>query len=85
MNPKLVLSKLCQQVGLAFDPAVLSWEAGPRPEDGVWAKHWYASVHRSTGFQTYRAKNEPFPKHLKPLLEECLPYYDRLYEHAIRA
>ena len=29
---------------------MLAWPAGGRPEDGVWAKHWYGAVHRSTGF-----------------------------------
>ena len=26
------------------------WPAGPRDSDGVWASHWYGSVHQSTGF-----------------------------------
>lgn len=28
------------------------WEAGPIPEDGVWAPWWYKSVHESTGFSS---------------------------------
>lgn len=83
-NPELILSKLCSQIGIEFDPAMLSWEAGARPEDGVWSKYWYASVHKSTGFQEYRPKNEPFPAHLEALLEECMPYYECLSEFAIR-
>lgn len=85
LDPKTVLGKLCGQIGIPFDEAMLQWTAGPRPEDGVWAKHWYASVHKSTGFQEYRPKTEPFPEHLQPLLAECMPYYERLYENAIRA
>lgn len=83
-NPRHVLSRLCQHIGLAFTPAMLSWEAGPRPEDGVWAPHWYHAVHHSTGFASYRAKTE-FPDRLRPLLEECEPWYEKLFEHAIRA
>lgn len=30
----------------------LRWEAGPIPEDGVWAPWWYKSVHESTGFSS---------------------------------
>lgn len=85
LDPKAVLTKLCEQVGIPFDPAMLSWTAGARPEDGVWAKHWYNNVHSSTGFQRYRPKSEPFPTHLEPLLNECLPYYRRLEQLAIRA
>jgi hypothetical protein len=84
-NPAGVLAALCDRVGIEFDDLMLGWAAGPRPEDGVWAPHWYANVHRSTGFQPYRPKPEPFPTHLDPLLAECRPYYDTLYELAIKA
>jgi hypothetical protein len=83
-SPVSVLGTLCERIGLPFTPAMLSWEAGPRPEDGVWAPHWYHAVHRSTGFAPYRAK-AAFPERLKPLLDECQPWFDRLFEHAIRA
>ena len=84
-NPRAVLRKLCERVGIAFDEAMLSWEAGARPEDGCWARYWYDSVHRSTGFGKYRPKLTPFPDHLKPLLAECQPYYEQLATLAIRA
>ena len=83
-SPRVVLGTLCERIRLPFSPAMLSWEAGPRPEDGVWAPHWYHAVHRSTGFAPYRAKTE-FPHRLRPLLDECQPWYDKLFEHAIRA
>lgn len=83
-DPAGVLATLCDRVGIAFDERMLRWEAGPRPEDGVWAPHWYANVHRSTGFEPYRPKREPFPPHLEPLLAECQPHYDTLYELAIK-
>ena len=83
-SPRDVLRQLCEQIGLPFTPAMLSWEPGPRPEDGVWAPHWYHAVHRSTGSAPYRPKKE-FPDCLRPLLDECQPWYERLFEHAIRA
>lgn len=49
-NPEGVLRRLCAAIGLAWDDAMLSWPAGPRPEDGAWAPHWYDAVWRSTGF-----------------------------------
>lgn len=84
-NPEVVLSQLCEEVGIDFDDVMLSWPAGSRPEDGNWARYWYANVHRSTGFAPYRPKTEPFPEELVPLLTECLPYYERLSQYAIRA
>lgn len=84
-NPKAVLQEVCKRLDVPFEEAMLSWEAGAKNEDGVWAKHWYHNVHASTAFGKYEAKKEPFPKHLEPLLEESLPFYERLYEHAIKA
>jgi len=84
LSPPDVLRQLCEHIGVPFTPAMLSWEAGPRPEDGVWAPHWYHAVHRSTGFGPYRPKTE-FPDRLRALLDECQPWYERLFEHAIRA
>ena len=84
-DPRHVLSTLCQRIGIVFTPAMLSWEPGPRPEDGVWAPHWYHNVHRSTGFAPYRPKTEPVPDRLLPILEECRPHYETLYAEAVRA
>ena len=84
LNPESVLRRLCNALEMPFIEAMLRWPAGPRAEDGVWARHWYDAVHRSTGFADYQPKNS-FPPELEPLLSECQPWYDKLYEHAIRA
>jgi hypothetical protein len=83
LDPPSVLRKLCEQLGLEFQERMLHWEAGGRPEDGIWAPHWYHAVHRSTGFAPYKAKDE-FPERLRGLLDECLPWYEKLYAYAIR-
>jgi len=84
-DPRSVLTELCRRLGLPFEDVMLAWKRGPRPEDGVWAVHWYKNVHRSTGFERYRAKTEPFPRELEPLLAECRPHYEALSRLAIRA
>ncbi len=77
-NPQKVFTQLCEKIKIPFDAAMLNWSAGPRPEDGIWAKYWYKNVHQSTGFGEYRKKTEPFPEKLKPLLAQCQPVYDQL-------
>lgn len=84
-NPRSVLGQLCERLGLAFEEEMLHWPAGPKPEDGVWAAHWYASAHRTTGFLPYSPRHAPLPERLRPLLQECLPYYAELRRHAIQA
>jgi hypothetical protein len=83
--PEAALRALCAGLGVPFSPAMLSWPAGPRPSDGVWAPYWYDSVCRSTGFTPARpgppADLDPA---LEPLLGQCLPYYERLSEHKIK-
>ena len=78
-QPRAALEALCDALGVPFDPAMLSWPAGPRDTDGVWARYWYDSVHASTGFRPYQ-EPEPagLPAALEPLAAECQPYYELL-------
>ena len=82
-DPEGILRALCQALDVPFDAEMLSWPAGPRDSDGVWAPHWYASVHASTGFAAYRPSADPLPARLEPLARRCLPYFARLHEHRI--
>ena len=83
MNPENILKQLCSHLNLEFVDSMLSWPAEPRKEDGIWAKYWYQSLHKSTGFQSYQAKSN-FPVELKQVLSECLPYYEKLLSEAIQ-
>ena len=82
-DPPGVLSRLCARLDLPFTPAMLSWPAGPKPEDGVWAPHWYAAVHRSTGFAPFRPPSQTLPARLAPVLAECTPHYEELSAQAL--
>lgn len=84
-SPSAVLQQLCAYLGLAFEPGMLHWPAGSRPEDGVWAKHWYRNVHQSTGFNPYQDRAYPLPPEAEPLAESCQPYYDQLRSVALKA
>lgn len=84
LDPAGVITALCQYLDIDFFPGMLSWPAGPIEEDGIWAQYWYHAVHKSTGFANYVAKDH-FPAHLGPLLEQCRPYYEKLYACSIGA
>lgn len=84
-NPRRVLAKLCEKLDLPFDENMLEWQAGARPEDGVWAKYWYENVHRSTGFLPYEKKEVMLSPQLEKLAAECVPYYEKLKAHAIKS
>jgi hypothetical protein len=82
-EPAGVLGALCAALDVPFDDRMLSWPAGPRASDGVWAPYWYASVHSSTGFAAYRPPASPLPARLEPLAERCLPYFERLHRYRL--
>ncbi|KAF7078751.1 hypothetical protein CFC21_083133 [Triticum aestivum] len=77
-DPEAVLSGLCEDLGIPFQPQMLKWKAGPRDFDGIWAPWWYESVHTSTGFSKSRRYPMTFPFALYDLLEQSLPFYNML-------
>ena len=82
-NPKAVLRELCRRLNVAFDPAMLSWPPGPKPEDGVWSVHWYDRVHASSGWAPWQPKQATLLPHLQPVLDEVEPLYQRLQPYCI--
>jgi hypothetical protein len=83
-DPRGTLSALCDALGIAFDDAMLSWPAGARHSDGVWAPAWYDSVWRSTGFAApERTAYPPLPDELKRIAEAARPHYEALLAHRL--
>ncbi len=83
-DPKGMLQRLCEQIGLTFDPAMLSWPAGPREEDGVWAAHWYGAVHESSGFAEAEGALPEIDGPNRAVLDQAMPYYQSLHEIRMR-
>lgn len=82
--PKLMLKALCEAVSIPFDPAMLSWDAGPKPDDGIWAKHWYDAVWTSTGFAPAEKDPPPaLPDHLARIEQEVRPDYDLMRAYCL--
>jgi hypothetical protein len=77
-DPKRMLRVLCDAIDLPFDPAMLHWPAGPKVADGIWAKHWYNAVHRSTGFAGAEGRMPLLEPDMAVLMEKALPLYQRL-------
>ena len=81
-NPRRVLTAICERCNITFDEQMLSWSAGPRDSDGIWAKHWYDNVERSTGFAPYKERSISLDKEQQKIAELCEPFYAELRQRA---
>jgi hypothetical protein len=61
---------------------MLSWPAGRRDSDGIWAPYWYAAVEASTGFEPRQPRKIRLEGNAAEVAEACRPHYRRL--HAAR-
>jgi hypothetical protein len=82
-NPERTLRLLCNAIGVEFDPAMLSWPAGLRETDGIWAKYWYDAVARSTGFEPYRSREGNIPDLLRDTYDRCRECYEQIRQHRL--
>ncbi len=83
-RPEAILRELCQHLKITFDDSMLSWEPGPKPEDGVWAKHWYKNTHESSAFSNKESNRDSMPEKFLPVLEEATILYDNLKKYACK-
>jgi len=84
--PEPMLRALCAALGVPFIERMLSWPAGLRATDGIWAKHWYERVERTTGFEPAESAGTPrLTGRLAALDARCRPLYEKLRTHRLRA
>jgi len=79
-NPRKALTLLCDALDLPFDKGMLNWPTGKRDTDGVWSAHWYQNVEKSTGFSPYSEKLISLNSDQQKIVNECLPFYERMHK-----
>ena len=78
-DPARALRDICETgFGIPFDPTMLTWEAGPRPEDGPWAPYWYKNVIASKGFMAPPKGMPSVNSEHQKIYEHCLADYKAL-------
>ena len=64
---------------------MIKWPSGDRNSDGIWHIHWYESVKKSTGFNSYDPNKEiTVPDSYKKVLKESMDIYNELYKLRIK-
>ncbi|WP_114520007.1 HAD family hydrolase [Altererythrobacter sp. ZODW24] len=84
-SPRGVLTALCDALTLPFSDKMLSWPAGKRDSDGVWAPAWYDVVEASTGFARPSPKRKELPAELQKIAGEARPHYESMARHRLVA
>jgi hypothetical protein len=88
--PGPMLRRLCGSLGVPYSDRMLWWPPGRRATDGIWARHWYDRVERSSAFEPLASGPEADPDAvLSPALAaieaQCRPLYERLRQYRLRA
>ncbi len=74
-NPEKCLRQLCDDLGIEFQFAMLSWPKGGMSCDGIWAPHWYGAVHNSCGFDDKEGVLPSLTSRLSDIANQALPDY----------
>ncbi|XP_033117048.1 uncharacterized protein LOC117116988 [Anneissia japonica] len=94
-NPKEVLMKYCEAVGLPYSDKLLSWDCKPKVEwnmaQAIWdlepIYNWFSNSLTAGGFKKSLSKPPPALKDLPKTVQECveksMPYYDKLNSFCI--
>ncbi|XP_072018500.1 uncharacterized protein [Amphiura filiformis] len=97
-NPASVMSQYCHHVGVEFKESMLQWEAGDRIV-GTWIMSkvhqqgdkmeeggFFEDAFKSTEFHPPRElpSREQIDPDLLPLIDHCMPLYEKMYSMRIR-
>jgi hypothetical protein len=81
-----VVKQYSEKVGIEFMPESLSWDAEFKKEWKSW-ETWHLDAARSTGFnrdmEAFEYTVHDVPR-LKEMYEQCMPFYEAMYDVRIR-
>ena len=83
-DPEGHLRALCANLDIPWDKRMLQWTPGIKPDDGIWASHWYDKVADSTGFGPVPGPKPELAGSAAKLAEECRPCYDAMRKFALK-
>lgn len=83
-KPQQAMQLLCNHCDIPYDEGMLSWPAGKRDSDGVWAPWWYKSVEASTGFSPPREQSTiTLDINQQRIVDQCMEHYEAMAIHSV--
>lgn len=85
-DPPSMLRRLCAALDIDYRDEMTCWPTGPRNSDGIWGRHWYREVERSTGFAA--GPPPPLPNlddDARRIADHVRPHYERLKHFRLSA
>lgn len=83
-DPEAHLRALCAALEIPWDAGMLSWQAGDRETDGIWAAHWYGRVVETTGFGQADSAAPTLGDREQAIADQCRDAYTKLSALRIR-
>ena len=91
-NPPSALQWLCKKLGVVFDEKMLTWKENLEDSNLLYKKLYgnstsnssepfFETLRSSRTFLPYEKKEEKLPDQLIPLLDESIPYYEKLLQY----
>jgi hypothetical protein len=81
-DPSGKLQALCAAIGIDWAPAMLCWQKGAHPADGIWGSHWYNAVMASEGFGPPTMPSELSASE-QSIADQCRTNYEALLRYCI--
>lgn len=82
-DPAAMLAKLCAALHIDYQPAMLGWNKGIQPEDGIWASHWYDAIIGTTGFGSAPGKLPELNGEYAAIADAAMESYEHLWERRL--
>lgn len=84
-NPDVILSSMCAKLGIPFQSKMLKWEKSEKEVESLPSRNWCKNMHNTSSFKDVDQLSGKLSIQQEELLEECLPFYERIQKYAIKA
>ncbi len=83
-QPDVILAQLCKKLNLMYNSKMTKWPKGEKDVESLPSRNWCAHMHETGSFKDIEKDLKILTPKQEELLEECMPFYERLQKYAIK-